>query len=675
MCGFRGFRDKVRIEFGSGFTVISGRNGVGKSTICDAVEYALRGSIDKYRFEKSGSESLADYVWWRGRGRPDAHYVSLALFGKEGERIEVTRSRESGSDRSASELEDVLCTLPRPEDALALLCRTSIIRDEWISALSVDMKETDRFRMVSSALGTAEGTHLAERGRAVVAQAERRVREAIEEYERLRTDLADSTTDMSAAQATFAQAGDLQAARDVLAREATEKPEGIHEQLALARRQIVGGRSRLSTLAEAIRLGEEFVGSRDSLLSTDFREQYDLAQVKLVEASEKKSEAERDLEQAERELSVKREADEIAASLLQLSEHGARIGLHDSQCPLCGSDVTTNQFEAGLANVRKRAQELASGVTKAAEAWRVAQERAAFEKGEYLNAHETWAELENQWERLAEKETALVEFLGTNGLDPEFVGDLGGLRTQLEAERDVLIDLERALITLESSQFAGRIARLERRLSMLRDRMEEVTAELRRWEGALADAKAMERVVRRVNAEFVEERLAKISPLLNELYERLRPHADWRTIDYHIRGDVRRFLSLRVGDGLDPQFVLSSGQRRAVGLAFLLSIHVTRAWTKWRTLLLDDPVQHIDDFRSLHFVEVLSALRLDDRQIVCTVEDEALADLLCRRLSNTPQEEGRRYEIGVDAEGITGIVRDERVAPLPTGTLRFIQGA
>lgn len=42
VCGFRGFRDKLRVTFGSGFTVVVGRNGVGKSTLFDAVEYALR---------------------------------------------------------------------------------------------------------------------------------------------------------------------------------------------------------------------------------------------------------------------------------------------------------------------------------------------------------------------------------------------------------------------------------------------------------------------------------------------------------------------------------------------------------------------------------------------------------------------------------------------------------
>ena len=47
MCGFRGFRKRIRINFSKTFTVIDGRNGAGKSTIIDAVEFALTGTISK----------------------------------------------------------------------------------------------------------------------------------------------------------------------------------------------------------------------------------------------------------------------------------------------------------------------------------------------------------------------------------------------------------------------------------------------------------------------------------------------------------------------------------------------------------------------------------------------------------------------------------------------------
>jgi chromosome segregation protein len=48
LAGFRGFRDRTRFEFPSGFTVFSGRNGVGKSTVFDAIDFALTGSINKF---------------------------------------------------------------------------------------------------------------------------------------------------------------------------------------------------------------------------------------------------------------------------------------------------------------------------------------------------------------------------------------------------------------------------------------------------------------------------------------------------------------------------------------------------------------------------------------------------------------------------------------------------
>lgn len=165
VCGFRGFRDKVRIDFGRGFTVITGRNGVGKSTLCDAVEFAITGLIEKYAVEKAAKESLADYLWWRGAGKPQAHYVTAAFIRDDGEPFTITRTREGGADRSPEEIQAALCCGPAPDDALRQLTRISIIRDEWIAALSLDLSETERFDLVRSALGALEGSEAAAKAR------------------------------------------------------------------------------------------------------------------------------------------------------------------------------------------------------------------------------------------------------------------------------------------------------------------------------------------------------------------------------------------------------------------------------------------------------------------------------------------------------------------------------
>jgi ABC-type taurine transport system ATPase subunit len=152
---------------------------------------------------------------------------------------------------------------------------------------------------------------------------------------------------------------------------------------------------------------------------------------------------------------------------------------------------------------------------------------------------------------------------------------------------------------------------------------------------------------------------------MSEFYQRLRPHPVWEDITYKLRGDVQRSLLLQVGDELNPQFIYSSGQRRATGLAFLLAVNMSLSWNNWKSILLDDPVQHIDDFRSVHLAEVLAEVLNAGRQIICAAEDEALADLIARHLPVSAEREGRRVTLGVADDGSLAVLRNELVAPHP----------
>ena len=159
-------------------------------------------------------------------------------------------------------------------------------------------------------------------------------------------------------------------------------------------------------------------------------------------------------------------------------------------------------------------------------------------------------------------------------------------------------------------------------------------------------------------------------PLLKELYRRLRPHADWQDIKSDFGGKVRASLNFTVGAGFNVQFLFSSGQRRAAGLAFLLAIHMSRRWCKLQSLLLDDPVQHIDDYRALNLVEVLAAIRRTGRQVIIAVENSSLADLLCRRLRSSTGEIGRRFEMHAAKTGTAEIASIQDIYPMPREVLR-----
>ena len=91
LSGFRGIRDPANIWFPSGFAIIVGRNGAGKSTVCDAIEFALTGTITRHRSGTEKGESIEQYLWWRGADSPPKCYVSLTLADESGREYVITR--------------------------------------------------------------------------------------------------------------------------------------------------------------------------------------------------------------------------------------------------------------------------------------------------------------------------------------------------------------------------------------------------------------------------------------------------------------------------------------------------------------------------------------------------------------------------------------------------------
>jgi chromosome segregation protein len=66
---------------------------------------------------------------------------------------------------------------------------------------------------------------------------------------------------------------------------------------------------------------------------------------------------------------------------------------------------------------------------------------------------------------------------------------------------------------------------------------------------------------------------------------------------------------------------------------------------------------------------------VDGRQIICAVEDPALANLLCRRLVSTTTEGGRRLDLDLGPLGAASVVIDQEIHPMPVGVLRGVATA
>src|SRR5580704_10952239 len=136
MEGFRGFRRRARFDIPPGFLVIVGRNGVGKSTILDAVDFALTGTINKYDVARAKGGGLLEHIWWVGHGHAEKHFVSVGFVDEAGSHFVVTRYRDK------PEAEGLVEVLGRMQNERAAggssdgsaMMETTLIRDEIISA-------------------------------------------------------------------------------------------------------------------------------------------------------------------------------------------------------------------------------------------------------------------------------------------------------------------------------------------------------------------------------------------------------------------------------------------------------------------------------------------------------------------------------------------------------------
>lgn len=657
LCGFRGYRKPIRIEFADGFTIIDGRNGVGKSTIFDAVEFALTGSLSKYNDAKASGETVADYIWWTGKGSaPTDRYVEVGFRNGE-ELIRVRRTQFGKPDPSRlAHLTSQLCDLVlAPEEPIAQLCSTSIIRDEHIAGLSLDLKETERYALLRDGLGANDADAWIARGLRLVSAAKQRSQASQHEIAKLNSEVTAASRRIDEVRTSLI--ADNVVAEATLRLRAFSKSEAAPDQLAGPVRE------RIAALVAEIDSMQGIssrwaVADQERARLPSLHERREAAGAEVAAATK----ALQDIEPRNDVLSSSSLAKQ-ARDLIALANLGRQLGLEDGRCPLCGTGQDHDHFLQGVATAEDLARRLDKEAAQEAER---EQMRHAVEKR--LDAAQRTREAIER--AVQESERTIQHF---DSLRTEIgIGEsetLDQVTTRIAHLRQALEIAQKDLRVLETLRLSNELERAQREEAQAKDRLALAQERAGRARKAEAVAQALHDAARRAAGETLDRRLDRVLPLMSELYRRLRPHPVWRDIEYSIRGDVRRFLKLQVGDELNPQFLFSSGQRRATGLAFLLSVNLSLAWSRWRTIMLDDPVQHVDDFRTIHLAELAAQLVTEGRQIVCAVEDSALADLLCRRLPVVEPGAAKRITLGPDSDGDLAVSAERVLTPMAPHTL------
>ncbi|MES2434877.1 MAG: ATP-binding protein [Pseudomonadota bacterium] len=343
--GFRGYREPVRLEFAHSFTIVDGRNGVGKSTIFDAVEFALTGTISKYLDAKADGESVADYLWWAGPEGQNQdiskHFVEVG-FSDGDTRFAIRRTPLDPKDFDVrAKAEHLFQSDAAPREAIAQLCNSTIIRDEHIARLSLDLKEGERFTLLRDAIGAVDAEDWIKRAQAIYSAAASRTKMAQGEVEAAGIGQSNAARQFDQARASLPAVDIAGQASARLQRTLGTSGSGSHLS-DLARQRLGAITLEIETLQSMIAGYDLFESARRGLPDAEER---------ASEAGVAATLAQLRYDDAVNALLPSPETTDLSTQARQLEnlvELGRQLGLRDGHCPLCASGVSHEEFSYGL---------------------------------------------------------------------------------------------------------------------------------------------------------------------------------------------------------------------------------------------------------------------------------------------------------------------------------------
>ncbi|MFE0021473.1 AAA family ATPase [Amycolatopsis sp. NPDC059021] len=583
VAGFRGIGAEATLSLhpGPGLTVVTGRNGSGKSSFAEALELALTG--DSYRWQKRHAHWSSD---WRNLHQPAPCAIRVGLAVDDFGAATVGVDWADGatlSDRSTW-LQRVGERRERGLTALgwnpAIDVYRPILSYEEMGGL-LQAGPSQLYDALARILGLEQITDAAARLVAALKKAEELARETKERGQQLKAALAGVDDDR---------------AKAALAELAKRTPDlGVLTALATGATQDQGPLARLRILSRAA------VPLQDSVsqVVADLR-----AGVQAV--------ADHGARSAERE---ERRTTLLSQALELHSSHG------DQSCPVCAE---------GTLDVAWRERATAELARESAE---IAQLRAAREQ--LVAARQQARELIGRYPAIAAP-TGVA--LATIARAEE------ALRRWLDVPADDLAlaeHLTQRHLELVEAFAALRIEAAEA-ITRLEDAWAPLARQLARWLELRSRADAQDKTVRAIKAacEWVKNNAAalrneRLEPLANrskEIWAALRQESnvDLGAITLEGQG-TRRHVELRAeldGEHAGALGVMSQGELHALALALFLP-RATADCSPFRFVVLDDPIQAMDSEKIDGFARLLADIARD-RQVVVFSHDDRLPEVLRR---------------------------------------------
>jgi wobble nucleotide-excising tRNase len=204
-------------------------------------------------------------------------------------------------------------------------------------------------------------------------------------------------------------------------------------------------------------------------------------------------------------------------------------------------------------------------------------------------------------------------------------------------------------------------------LTQLRTKLTQKKDELKGTIEVKAIAKEASAEINAELAEFNSEYIKPLGNLMSKINQAIL--CDPRVgIDLHVKHKKVEQIAIKgdevpKGGKIDPILVHSEGQMAALAVSMLCAASLTFPWSRWKALILDDPLQHNDSIHVAAFSDLMANLiSSEGYQVLISTHDVAQAEFLQRKFSSRRIPCKTLSLLGQGTNGVEWSMRTERSA-------------
>ncbi|MXO48639.1 AAA family ATPase [Erythrobacter vulgaris] len=673
--GFRAFTNYVELNLDADVIVLQGPNGVGKTSLLDAILWCLTGTLERFSEETSPASvysregfARVALLLWDGQSELEV----IRSVGSEKRSIRV-RCGDEEFEGSLAEQKLRESLLPhsdqRSEGQRALdsvLTRGIYLQQDMVRQFVEEDSSTQRFALLSEVVGAGivievqqwlersrnswSRTNTARR-RDELGPLEKRLAQIDEQLSRLSESSIEQVEGVDArgvAESLHRRSVTLLGTKTI---EISSAPESS-SQLSRFLKEL--GAERAKAEREAIVASSLLEQSQESS-NTDKSEEDGGSDLQGQEAKLEAeiAQLEKDFALAAREAAAERER---FANIAQRSERRAalaRLALDElgSHCPVCNQtyddEITRRHLESMIAD----ANDIAHQATSPSDLQRISRLRE--DASQKLQEIRSLIRQREDAVREAEARRSMFDArLLDAGIDPK-----KDLVEQLTQRRDKAMEVMTELDGLisEGENFSLRVLRVgeqRRREELSQERMSVSSqiSDLRNTFQSLDKTHELAGDIinglRGASLAVTQRQVEQIEPIFQRIYSRIDPHPTFRVTQLAASlKNGKGQLSLGVSDPdfdsdpNEPGPLLSSSQLNSYAVSLFLAMNLALPTVNFNVTILDDPLQSLDNLNLLGLVDVLRRFRAH-RQIIVSTHEERLVGLLQRKLR--PAREGER---------------------------------